>query len=135
MQNLPDHLLTLTTQIVCAYLEAHALPTTMLPVFIRDVGRSLRTAADGLPPAPASHPEPQEPAVTLHRSVFPDHIVCLEDGLKVKTLKRHLLTAHGMTPDEYRAKWHLPADYPMIAPEYAGFRSELAKQSGLGKKR
>ena len=74
------------------------------------------------------------PAVNPKRSVFPDHIVCLEDGKKFKSLKRHLATDHGLTPDEYRAKWGLPADYPMVAPSYSATRSALAKSSGLGRK-
>ncbi|HEX2942122.1 MAG TPA: MucR family transcriptional regulator [Rhodopila sp.] len=135
MQNSSDRLLTLTAQIVRAYLEAHAVPTSMVPGFIRDVGHSLSTVVSSLTTTAVHQPAPEERAVNLHRSVFPEYIVCLEDGLKVKTLKRHLKTAHGMTPDEYRTRWKLPADYPMIAPEYAGFRSRLARQSGLGKKR
>jgi predicted transcriptional regulator len=117
----------MVTQIVSSYVGSHALPSEALPALIRDVYQSLVTLE--APSEPTS-----EPAVPLRRSVFADHLVCLEDGISMKMLKRHLLTVHQMTPDDYRKKWNLPPDYPMVAPEYAKVRSELAKQSGLGKK-
>jgi predicted transcriptional regulator len=119
-----------TVSIVTSYLEKHDVATSILPHFIRDVFNTLRSL---------SLMEQSEPAETAMaaadptRSLFPDYIVCLEDGEKMVSLKRHLMTAHKMTPDEYRAKWRLAPDYPMVAPNYAKRRSILAKQSGLGK--
>jgi predicted transcriptional regulator len=120
--------LKMVTQIVSSYVGAHALPSEALPGLIRDVYQSL-VSLEAAPAEPAS-----EPAVPLRRSVFADHLVCLECGISMKMLKRHLLTVHQMTPDDYRTKWTLTPDYPMVAPEYAKVRSDLAKQSGLGKK-
>lgn len=122
-----DRTLKLATQIVSAYIGAHTLSAEALPALIREVYVSLTSLQT--PEEPAS-----TPAVPVRRSVFNDHLVCLEDGLPMKMLKRHLLTVHHMTPDEYRAKWSLSAEYPMVAPDYAKVRSALAKQSGLGKK-
>ena len=123
-------ILELTTQIVSAHVANNQLETTVLPSLIQSVYRSLSTAASPeAPPAPA-----QTPAVPIKKSVFPDYIVCLEDGKKLKMLKRHLQTSYGMTPDAYRAKWGLPRDYPMVAPSYAATRSGLAKKIGLGRK-
>lgn len=122
-----DRTLRMATQIVSAYVGSHALPTEALPGLIRDVYQSLTGLQTPAEPV-------NTPAVPLRRSVFNDHLVCLEDGLSMKMLKRHLLTVHHLTPDEYRAKWGLSAEYPMVAPDYAKVRSALAKQSGLGKK-
>ncbi|MDR3537157.1 MAG: MucR family transcriptional regulator [Acetobacteraceae bacterium] len=122
-----DRTLTLATKIVSAYIGAHTLPADALPALIREVYLSLTGLQT--PSAPVSNP-----AVPVRRSIFSDHLVCLEDGLPMKMLKRHLLTVHHMTPDEYRTKWSLSAEYPMVAPDYAKVRSALAKQSGLGKK-
>src|SRR3954451_14475658 len=121
--------LGLTAQIVSAHVSKNQIGTDALPSLIRAVYRSLSTAADAEAPAPA-----QTPAVPIKKSVFPDYIVCLEDGKKLKMLKRHLLTSYGLSPDAYRAKWGLPRDYPMVAPNYAAVRSGLAKQIGLGRK-
>ncbi len=121
-------ILELTARIVSAYLSRNQMAPDALPGLIQDVYRSLdRTSA--LPETPT-----QEPAVPIRRSVFPDHIVCLEDGKHFVILKRHLRTDHGMTPEQYRAKWGLPASYPMTAPDHADKRSELAKASGLGQR-
>ena len=135
MSDAPDRLLALTAQIVSAYLESRRLPAGQLPTVIRDVRRSLLNAASDASPTQPAHSASNMPTVSTDRSVFPDHLVCLEDGLEVKMLKRHLQSAHGLTPDEYRAKWHLPSDYPMTAPHYADLRSKLARRSGLGRKR
>ena len=123
-------ILGLTAQIVAAHVSKNQLETEALPPLIQSVYRSLSAAGTvEAAPAPA-----QTPAVPIKKSVFPDYIVCLEDGKKLKMLKRHLQTSYGMTPDAYRAKWGLPRDYPMVAPSYAATRSGLAKKIGLGRK-
>lgn len=119
--------LRLAAQIVSAYVATHVVPAERMSNLIREVYQSLTSLR-------IEPEEPSVPAVPLRRSVFSDHLVCLEDGLSMKMLKRHLLTVHRMTPADYRAKWGLPPDYPMVAPDYAKVRSELAKRSGLGKK-
>jgi predicted transcriptional regulator len=124
-------ILHLAAQIVSAHVAHNSVGPDALPTLIRDVYRSLSTAGMDSQPAAAERPEP---AVPIKRSVFPDHIVCLEDGKKMTMLKRHLMTAYQMTPAQYRARWGLPSDYPMVAPEYAKRRSSLAKQIGLGRK-
>ena len=124
-------LLRLTATIVSAHIRNNQVAPDALPKLIQSVHRSLATAGTA-EPAPA--PAPQTPAVPIRKSVFPDHIVCLEDGKKLKMLKRHLHASYGMTPGQYRKKWKLPADYPMVAPNYASHRSDLAKQAGLGRK-
>lgn len=96
--------------------------------------RSVHEALSGLDTNSVPEPEPQQPAVSVRASIKPDYIVCLEDGKKMKMLRRHLATDHGMTPDEYRAKWNLPKDYPLVSPNYAEKRRELAKSIGLGTK-
>jgi predicted transcriptional regulator len=121
--------LALTAQIVSAHVGHNSLPTEALPSLIKLVHAAL--ANIGAAPAETLR---SEPAVPIKKSVFPDYIVCLEDGEKLKMLKRHLLTAYGMTPDQYRAKWGLPSNYPMVAPNYAEQRSVLAKTIGLGRK-
>ncbi len=121
--------LELTAKIVSAHIRGNQLATAALPELIQSVYRSLTTAGTAQP-APA----PLTPAVPIRKSVFPNHIVCLEDGMKLKMLKRHLQTSHGMTPEQYRQKWDLPAAYPMVAPGYADHRSSLAKQLGLGRR-
>lgn len=125
-----SQLLQLTTEIVAAHVSNNALPVSELPATIRMIYGEL--AGLGTPKE-----EPQAaptPAVPIRKSVTDDHIVCLEDGKKLKMLKRHLSTAYGMTPDEYRAKWGLPLDYPMVAPAYSRTRQQLAKDIGLGRK-
>ena len=121
--------LRLTAKIIAAHVGNNQVAVAALPELIQSVHRSLATAGT-IEPAPAL----LTPAVPIRKSVFPDHIVCLEDGKKLKMLKRHLQTSYGMTPQQYRERWGLPADYPMVAPNYASHRSSLAKQAGLGRK-
>jgi len=121
-------LLGLTTEIVAAHVSNNAVTLEELPVLINQVHRSLTTL--GAEPEPV--PEKLQPAIPVKKSVTPDYIVCLEDGKKLKMLKRHLKTAYDMTPEEYRERWNLPPDYPMVAPNYAKQRSKLAKEIGLG---
>lgn len=125
-------LIELTADVVAAYVSNNPVPVADLPSLIGQVNSALRSAASG-----TSEPEPQvlKPAVPIRKSVTPDYIVSLEDGKKFKSLKRHLATHYNLTPDAYRAKWGLPADYPMVAPNYAAARSALAKTMGLGRKR
>ncbi len=123
-------LVGLTADIVSAYVSKNPLPVTGLPELIASIHSSLSGIGS---PTLAEQPK-QEPAVNPKRSVFPDYIICLEDGKKFKSLRRHLTVHYGLTPDEYREKWGLKADYPMVAPNYAAQRSELAKASGLGRK-
>ncbi len=120
--------LELTAKIVSAHIGKHQLAAAALPELIQSVYRSLATAGT---PEPA--PAPLTPAVPIRKSVFPEYIVCLEDGKKMKMLKRHLQTSFGLTPEQYRQKWDLPAGYPMVAPNYTSHRSSLAKQFGLGR--
>jgi predicted transcriptional regulator len=125
------NLLDLTAQIVSAHVSKNSTHDDALPGLIQSVFKSLSNT--GTPETPdVVRPEP---AVPIKRSVFPDHIVCLEDGKKLKMLKRHLATSYKMTPDQYRQRWNLPYDYPMVAPDYATRRSVLAKSIGLGRKR
>ncbi len=121
-------LLEHTTKIVAAHIANNAMPAVDLPRLIAKVHETL--AKLGTEDAAAK----PKPAVSIKQSVKPAYIVCLDDGKKQKMLKRHLKTAHGMTPDEYRERWGLPRDYPMVAPNYAKKRSELAKKIGLGRK-
>ena len=127
-----DHgeLLALTSDIVAAHVSNNAVPSTELSGLIETVFGTL----SGLG-GEAAEPEVElKPAVAIKKSVTPDHLICLEDGKKLKMLKRHLKTAYDMTPEDYRAKWNLPHDYPMVAPNYAKKRQELAKKIGLGRK-
>lgn len=124
--------LSLTAQIVSAHVSNNSVPTASLAALIRDVHGALRNLG-GSSAAPME-PERPQPAVPIKRSVFSDHIVCLEDGKKLKMLKRHLKTAYNMTPEQYRERWGLPPEYPMVAPDYAHRRSTLAKAIGLGTK-
>ncbi len=122
-------MLELTTEIVAAHVGNNAIPVGEIPQLIQDVYKSLVSVGT----APAT-PERPRPAVPIKKSVLPDYVICLEDGKKLKMLKRHLKTAYNMTPEEYRERWGLPADYPMVAPNYAKHRSNLAKKIGLGTK-
>jgi predicted transcriptional regulator len=122
----------LTANIVTAYVSNNTVPSTDIPNLISQVHAALKRVSGGQPAAPA---EPLKPAVPIKRSVTPEYIVCLEDGQKFKSLKRHLRTRYGVTPEQYREKWGLPPDYPMVAPKYAEARSQLAKQMGLGQQR
>jgi predicted transcriptional regulator len=126
-----DELVQLTADIVSAYVSNNKVGSDELGKLIEDVHAALQRAPNA---QTAPEPEPREPAVSIRRSVTPDYIVCLEDGKKFKSLKRHLQGEHGLTPDEYRAKWGLARDYPMVAPNYARARSDLAKSMGLGRK-
>ncbi len=121
--------LGLTAQIVSAHVSNNSVSPDALSALIQDVYRTL----SGVGKEPAAPDKPQ-PAVPVKKSVFPDHIVCLEDGKKLKMLKRHLKTAYNMTPEQYRERWGLAPDYPMVAPNYARHRSSLAKKIGLGTK-
>lgn len=124
-------LIELSSEIVAAYVGHNALSPADLPKLIAEVYGALialGTTHDG------DEQEPLKPAVSVRRSVTPDHLVCLEDGKKFKSLKRHLMTYHELTPQQYRERWGLPGDYPMVAPKYAAIRSSLAKSIGLGRK-
>lgn len=123
-----EKLLTLTTQIVSSYVSNNTVSAGEMPHLIDQVFKTLSNVK-GEAGLMADRPQP---AVPIKRSVTPDYIVCLEDGKKLKMLKRHLKTAYGMSPEEYRERWGLPADYPMVAPNYAEQRSKLAKDIGLG---
>jgi len=126
-----ETLITLTADIVAAHVSNNSVAVSDLPSLIKNVHGALASLD-----TPVQEPEtPQEPAVSVRSSIKPDYIVCLEDGKKLKMLKRHLMTHYQMTPDDYRAKWKLPADYPMVAPNYAEQRRSLAKKIGLGTKR
>ncbi len=121
--------ITQTARIVAAYVRHHRVGVEEVAILIATVRRGLETLGT---PAEPPHAD-RTPAVPIRRSVTPDHIVCLEDGRKLKMLKRYLRTVHGMTPEEYRARWNLPDTYPMTAPNYAATRSALAKARGLGR--
>ncbi|MCG8357353.1 MAG: MucR family transcriptional regulator [Kiloniellales bacterium] len=123
-----SELLSLTTNIVAAHVSNNSVAVGDLPQLIRDVHGTLSSVGGGNQP----EPERPTPAVPVKKSVTPDHIICLEDGKPLKMLKRHLKTAYNMTPEEYRERWSLPPNYPMVAPNYARQRSKLAKQIGLG---
>ena len=128
----PDHdLRRLAAEIVAAYVSANSVSAAQLPDVIRSVVDAL-ASLDGQAEAPKA--EALKPAVSICKSVTPDYLICLEDGKKLKMLKRHLRTTYDMSPQDYREKWGLPADYPMVAPNYAARRSEFAKQIGLGRK-
>jgi predicted transcriptional regulator len=134
MQNIEtdmnETLITLTSDIVAAHVSNNNVPLDDLPALITNVYGALAGLGNA-EPVPEERPEP---AVSVRASVKPDYIVCLEDGKKLKMLKRHLMTHYNMTPDDYRQRWNLPADYPMVAPNYAEKRRELAKKIGLGRK-
>lgn len=124
-----SEIIEMTADIVSAYVGNNSVAAADLPLLIQNIHRALSSVS--------SAPEvvevtAKEPAVSLKRSITPDHLICLEDGRKFKSLKRHLRTKYNISPEEYRAKWGLPKDYPMVAPNYAKARSELAKQMGLG---
>ncbi len=126
-----EEVLRMAVDVVAAYLSNNQVASAQIPDVINSVFQSLNE----LDVAPVeAKAEPQRPAVPVRKSVTPDYIVCLEDGKKLKMLKRHLQTTYNMSPEEYRAKWGLPADYPMVAPNYAKQRSEFAKRIGLGRK-
>lgn len=126
-----NDLIDLSTEIVSAYVSHNALSVTDLPKLIADVHSALKGLQSNVAPEPA---EELKPAVPVRKSIAADYIICLEDGKKFKSLKRHLRTHYDMSPEEYREKWGLPPDYPMVAPNYSATRSRLAKDNGLGKK-
>jgi predicted transcriptional regulator len=122
-------IIEMTAEIVAAYVENNNISTGDLPALIQSVHRALTSVASGVEAVEAA---PKEPAVPVRRSITADFLICLEDGRKFKSLKRHLRTKYNMSPEDYRAKWGLAKDYPMVAPNYAKARSDLAKQMGLG---
>ncbi len=122
----------MTAEIVSAYVTHNELPGSQIPDVIRSVFTTLSSHAGG---EGLAAQEPPKPVVSIRKSVTPNYIICLEDGRKLKMLKRHLRTSYNLTPEQYRAKWRLTADYPMVAPKYAALRSALAKKIGLGRKR
>jgi predicted transcriptional regulator len=122
----------LTASIVSAYVSNNSVPSGDLSTLINHVHSALTRVSSGQGEAPS---EPLKPAISVKKSITPDYIVCLEDGKKFKSLKRHLRTQYSVTPEQYREKWGLPPDYPMVAPNYAAARSQLAKQMGLGQQR
>jgi predicted transcriptional regulator len=130
-----SRIVELATDIVSAYVSHNSVQKGDLPELIRTVASQLQALDHDTVPAPAVEAAPLTPAIAVKRSVGKDYIVCLEDGKKFKSLKRHLRTAYNMTPDQYRSKWSLPNDYPMVAPNYAKARSQLAKSMGLGQSR
>ena len=125
-----ETLVTLTADIVAAHVSNNSVAISDIPLVIRSVHEALA----GLSSTAEPEPEPQQPAVSVRASVKPDYLVCLEDGKKLTMLRRYLMTNFGMTPDDYRAKWNLPKDYPMVAPNYSERRRVLAKEIGLGSK-
>ena len=127
-----DNLVELAADVVAAYVSNNTVTMTELPSLIAQVHKALLATATGSVDKPV---EALTPAVSIKKSIHPDYIVCLEDGKKFKSLKRHLRTKYDLSPEDYRAKWGLPADYPMVAPNYAAARSELAKSMGLGQQR
>jgi predicted transcriptional regulator len=129
--NVESDLVELSTEIVSAYVSHNAVSPGDLPRLIADVHTALRGLKNNETPAPV---EELKPAVPIRKSIAPDYIICLEDGKKFKSLKRHLRTHYNLSPEEYREKWGLPADYPMVAPSYSATRSKLAKDNGLGRK-
>ncbi len=130
-ENMGETLITLTADIVSAHVSNNSVAVSDLPLLISNVHNAL-TALGERPEEPMARPEPK---VSVRASIKPDYIVCLEDGKKLKMLKRHLMTHYNLTPDQYRQKWGLNADYPMVAPNYAEQRRALAKKIGLGTKR
>lgn len=133
-ENASNDLLVLTTEIVSSHVANNTVSTGDLPQLIQQVYATLASIGKASAGGLSAMGERPEPAVPIKKSVMPDYIVCLEDGRKLKMLKRHLKTAYDMTPDNYRERWGLPADYPMVAPNYAKQRSSLAKKIGLGTK-
>ena len=127
-----ESVLGMAATIVSAYVSHNALPASQIPELIQTVYKSLADTGSASADTPQ---EPLKPPVSIRRSITPDYVICLEDGKKLKMLKRHLRTNYGLSPEEYRAKWGLPSDYPMVAPNYAKQRSEFAKKIGLGRKR
>lgn len=130
MSESKDRFVGITADIVAAYVSSNAVPASGLTGLIAAVHSSLKALAD----SDAAPSAPPKPAVSIKASVTPDFIICLEDGKKLKSLRRHLRMRYGLSPEQYRAKWGLPATYPMVAPNYGAYRSQLAKSTGLGRK-
>src|SRR6201988_3545107 len=128
----PKGFIELTANIVSAYLSNNPTPASDIPSLISQVHAALLRVSSGRGDTPS---EPAKPAVSMKKSITPEYLVCLEDGKRFKSLKRHLRTQYNMTPEQYRDKWGLPPDYPMVAPNYAVARSQLAKEMGLGQQR
>lgn len=128
----PTHqdLLEMTAEVAAAYVSNNVVPSDELPELISRIHAALASAGKA---EEEPEPENQKPAVSIRRSITPDYLICLEDGKKLKMLKRYLRTNYDMSPEEYRAKWNLPSDYPMVAPNYAKKRAEMAKAIGLGR--
>jgi predicted transcriptional regulator len=131
-ESAPQNYIELTADIVSAYVSNNSVSAGDIPGLINQVHSALMRVSGGQAETPA---EPLKPAIPIKKSITPEYIVCLEDGKKFKSLKRHLRTQYNMTPEQYREKWGLPPDYPMVAPNYAAARSQLAKQMGLGQQR
>lgn len=132
MGDMLDHdVLEMTTEVVSSFVSNNPVPASALPDLIKSVHETIL----GLSNPPGSSPPRPDPAVPISKSITDEHIICLEDGRKLKMLKRYLRSRYDLTPDEYRARWNLPANYPMVAPNYAKRRSEFAKQIGLGRKK
>jgi predicted transcriptional regulator len=129
-----EHLVALAADIVCAYVTNNTVSVADLPGVIGAVHNALAQATGGHTPTPIVREE-QKPAISLKKSITPEYLICLEDGKKFKSLKRHIRTHYNLSPEEYREKWGLPHDYPMVAPNYAEARSALAKKMGLGTRR
>lgn len=125
----PPDLLALTAEIVAAHVANNSVTQADLPTLIQTVHNTLASLGE---PPPLPPEEKRQPAVPIKRSITPDYLICLEDGRKLKSMKRHLHTAFNLTPEQYRERWGLPKDYPMVAPNYAAVRSAMAKQIGLG---
>lgn len=132
-----DDFIALAADVTSAYVSNNTLTLDDVPNLLTKVYTTMVALSNGrlAPPAASPPAEKPKPAIPVKDSVHPDHIVCLEEGLHFRSLRRHLGTSHNMTPEQYRAKWDLPADYPMVAPNYAEARSEMAKKIGLGVKR
>jgi predicted transcriptional regulator len=124
-----SEIIEMTADIVSAYVGNNSISAAELPSLIQSIHRALSSVTAAAEPVEVA---PKEPAVSIRRSIQQDFLICLEDGRKFKSLKRHLRTKYNLSPEEYRAKWNLPKDYPMVAPSYAKARSDLAKQMGLG---
>ena len=127
-----SEVIEMTADIVAAYVSANSVAAGEVPALIRSVHKALIAVRDG---GSAVEPPPKDPAVPVKKSITPEFLICLEDGRRFKSLKRHLRSKYNLSPEEYRAKWGLPKDYPMVAPNYARARSDLAKRMGLGQAR
>ena len=131
----PQHLAEITAEVVSAYVANNTLPASELPALVTDIHATLSgLVGKSNPNGGAAEKEKQKPAVPIKKSITPDYLICLENGQKFKSLKKHLKAQYDMSPEDYRRKWGLPSDYPMVAPAYAERRSDLAKKLGLGRK-